>query len=215
MKKRGLIFLLVLFIFYTLKAETKDSELELYGVIKGKSFSSALFKTENRFIIIKEGERYGNFKLLKIYENKVEVKEGDSLVWLYFYGITKPILSQKKEIGKNHGFKKNSTMIYSLKRRKVKEYLHNLDKILYSARATPYFKDGKIEGFKIDFIDKGSLIDKLGIRDGDIIVSVNGKKLTTVEDALYFLNSFYSLKEIRIGILRGGKEVFFVYKIKE
>ncbi len=205
----------MLFLFFSVRSETKTSNAELYGIVKGDSFSSALFKIDNQFIFIKEGESYRNYKLLRVYENKVEVREGDNFIWLYFYGITKPVLSQKKEISKNHGVKKNSTIIYSLKRKKVKEYLRNLDKILYSARATPYFKDGKIEGFKIDFINKRGLINKLGIRDGDIIVSVNGKKLTTVEDALYFLNSFYSLTELRIGVLRGGRKRFFIYKIIE
>ncbi len=75
-------------------------------------------------------------------------------------------------------------------------------KILQSARLVPNAEGAKVKGFKIFAIQSGSLFDKIGLRDGDIIVQVN-ETVLEAEQGFTLYQSFLDEKNIVINILRG------------
>ncbi len=191
-----------------------SNDIILKGIIKGNDISCCLIESNNKFLFLKEGDVLKTFIIKKIYMNKVEIvdMEKENSFYIYFRG-NKDIGEKRSKPAFVYEINQQPTKVFGLKRKEIEYYLNNLDKILYSAKATPYFENGRMKGFKVSLIDKGSIIDKMGIMNGDIIYSVNGKELKGIEDILYFLNFFYTLKEIRLGILRNGKRVIFNYRI--
>ncbi len=189
-------------------------DLKLYGIVKGPYCSYALLKSGTKFLFLKEKERFGNFLIEKIYKNKVKIDEinSEKKFYLFFTGNSKRF--EEKSAVKKILISDQKEKVLTIRRRKIETYLKNLDSILYSAKATPYFENGQIKGFKLTLIEKGSLIEKMGIREGDVIYSVNGRVLRGLDDVLYFLNSIYKLNEIRLGIIRNGKRNSLIFKIK-
>lgn len=51
----------------------------------------------------------------------------------------------------------------------------NLPVLLTQARVVPFWRDGKAEGFKFINIKAGSIFEKLGLRRGDVLKSINGQ----------------------------------------
>lgn len=78
-------------------------------------------------------------------------------------------------------------------------------RILQSARSVPTKAEDGSEGFKIFDIQAGSLLERVNIKNNDIVTQVNDTLLTADQGfALY--EAFENNREVRLKILRGGRE---------
>jgi general secretion pathway protein C len=103
---------------------------------------------------------------------------------------------------------------YVLSRETVTENLENLPSLMMQARAELYFQDGRPEGFHLSQIQQGSIIKSAGFQDGDVIRSVNGQEVRSLEDAIALYQKFGDNDSFTIGILRGEKPKTLHVKIK-
>jgi general secretion pathway protein C len=74
-----------------------------------------------------------------------------------------------------------------------------------SVRVRPYKKDGEVTGFRLRRIQKGSPLEMLGAQQGDIIHSVNGVNLTSVDQALAAYQNLRADSKLTFSITRQGK----------
>jgi type II secretion system protein C len=103
------------------------------------------------------------------------------------------------------GIKKISDTERQVDRAVVDKLLSDPTQFLKSVRVRPYRKDGKIAGYKLRRFTPGSPLALLGAKKGDIIHSVNGTKLTSVDQALNAYQSLRSNSELTFSITRKGK----------
>jgi general secretion pathway protein C len=96
----------------------------------------------------------------------------------------------------------------------VDEALANPTKFARSVRVRPYMKDGKTEGFRLRRIEKGSPLELLGAQRGDIIHSVNGVELNSVDKALSAYQGLRNEDRLTFQITRRGKPTELVINIK-
>ncbi len=87
----------------------------------------------------------------------------------------------------------------------IDRLLSDPTKFLKSVRVRPYRKGGKIAGYKLRRFTPGSPLALLGAEKGDIIHSVNGTKLTSVDQALNAYQSLRSNSDLTFSITRKGK----------
>jgi len=92
--------------------------------------------------------------------------------------------------------------------------LTNPNEILTQARAVPNIVGGKIQGFRIFAIRPDSIYEKLGIKNGDVILRVNGIDLDSPAKALEFYGAISSASDITLDIDRGGQKRSFSYAIR-
>ncbi|MBI2645999.1 MAG: hypothetical protein HYW85_03060 [Deltaproteobacteria bacterium] len=92
--------------------------------------------------------------------------------------------------------------------------LANPNEILTQARAVPNIVDGKIKGFRIFSIKPGSIYEKLGIHNGDVILRVNGIELDSPAKALEFYGAISSASDISLDVDRNGQLMSNNYTIK-
>lgn len=64
------------------------------------------------------------------------------------------------------------------------------------ARVVPSVRDGTPQGFKLYGIRRGSLPKALTIRNGDMLVAVNGKPFTSVDDALKLVTELAGVQRL-------------------
>ena len=79
----------------------------------------------------------------------------------------------------------------------------NLSLILMQAAATPVMKDQAIIGFMLEEIDAGSMFEKAGFVNGDIVTSINGRPLNNAAGAIKTLNSLKDASDITFEFMRG------------
>src|SRR3989338_9699439 len=92
--------------------------------------------------------------------------------------------------------------------------LANPNEILTQARAVPNIVDGKIKGFRIFSIKPGSIYEKLGIHNGDVVLRVNGIELDSPAKALEFYGAISSASDISLDLDRNGQLMSNNYTIK-
>ena len=101
-----------------------------------------------------------------------------------------------------------------LSREVVRESLENLPALMSTARAELYVREGKSEGFQLSRIQQGSLLESVGFQDGDVIQSVNGRGVRSIQDAIEIYQKFGDRDSFTIGILRGDRPRTLHVKIK-
>lgn len=75
------------------------------------------------------------------------------------------------------------------------------------ARVIPAIRDGETRGFKFYGIRNGSLPKLLGVKNGDLITSINGSQLRNYDEVLGLYNKLRRANHISVGIERNGKQV--------
>ncbi len=95
----------------------------------------------------------------------------------------------------------------------LKSKLSNMPSLLRSMRVVPYSLSG-IKGFKVVSIRDRFIKNKLGIKKGDIILSINGKQVTNMDNIMQFYSKVQDIDHVDLEILRNGQRQVLSYSIK-
>ena len=101
----------------------------------------------------------------------------------------------------------------------VDHYLVNLTDLLASAQAVPRLRavpGGRqvIDGFELRQVRAGSVIEKVGLKDGDLLVAVNGEPLDGLPAVLRLFSQAQATGQARLTVLRGGERLTFVLRTR-
>lgn len=117
--------------------------------------------------------------------------------------------------GAGSGVEKLSDTRYAVDQSVIDEALQNVEMLATQMRATPHKgPDGQIDGFRLQSIKKGSLFSKLGITNGDIVHSVNGRELTSTEGALSAYQALRNERNFSFEITRKGQRMTLEYDVR-
>jgi general secretion pathway protein C len=112
------------------------------------------------------------------------------------------------------GIEVNGENERTVQRSLVDEALANPTKFARSVRVRPYTENGENKGFRLRKIEKGSPLELLGAQRGDIIHSVNGTELNSVDKALAMYQSLRNENRLTFSITRRGKPMDLVINIR-
>jgi type II secretion system protein C len=112
------------------------------------------------------------------------------------------------------GIRKTGENAYAVDRREVEYAVENLNTIITQMRAVPYLRDGASLGFRVFNIRPESLFERMGLKNGDVIQSVNGIELSSPSQALGLLNSVASADELQVNLLRNNQPNTLTYAIQ-
>ena len=103
---------------------------------------------------------------------------------------------------------------YSVEQAEIDYALSNLDKLSREARIVPNFADGQTNGFKVFSIRRNSALRKMGLKNNDVLTSVNGFDLSDTEKALEIYSKLQSDKSFSLEILRNGEPMTLEYSVQ-
>jgi general secretion pathway protein C len=199
------------------RAEEKKAQLvqlELLGTIMGDTSMAFIFNPQTQSSgLYKVNDKVEDFKIAKILAGKVILEKDGSNQELFLTSRrAKPVQSKEKEtfVAKDE----SGTMVISKFQMmgqllKANEILSKI-KIMPLADAAP----NKLKGFRIDNVPSGSIIEDAGIKNGDIIYSVQGQRLQSMQDALAMFNRIQSQSRVEVVLLRNDQPVTLKYEIK-
>jgi len=101
----------------------------------------------------------------------------------------------------------------------VSHYLLNLSELLSSAQATPRYIDGEngqraVEGFEISQIKAGGVVEQIGLKNGDVILEVNGEKLDSLPTVMRLFGQVQAATRATLTVVRGSQRMTFVFNTK-
>ncbi len=94
------------------------------------------------------------------------------------------------------------------------KYRSNISAIQKNIGVVPNMENGKLNGFKIRYVRKGSDFDKLGVKRGDIITEINGEPLNNFKVPLEFFNNLDSISSATLTIKRGNEIKELEYEVR-
>jgi general secretion pathway protein C len=103
---------------------------------------------------------------------------------------------------------------YVLDRRDLRRRLANLDHVATEIRAIPNFKDGAPTGYRVFGIKSGSLYERLGLRNGDVVRRVNTVALTDPTRAFAILQELPRERRVTLEISRGAGARTLTYNVR-
>ena len=101
-----------------------------------------------------------------------------------------------------------------LNRSEIGAGLQDMGSMLRQAQVRPYFNAGIPDGFMISSIQAGSLYQKMGIVDGDIIQGVNNRAIRTADDMMDLYNVIKSGSGMALSIKRRGNPETLNYQFR-
>ncbi len=104
---------------------------------------------------------------------------------------------------------------YTVAKIEVDKALTDFNQVLTQARAVPNFENGLPAGYKLFQIVPGSIYDKLGLKNGDVISSLNGESINDPAKAFEMLGQLKGgASHMELGVKRDGRVENKVYDIK-
>lgn len=197
--------------------------LDLVGVIlvkdRLKSVASVNDRSANQVISVKINEPINKSAILKeierdriiFFNNRTNRKE--------FIELPKDksqlrLTTRAAKPSAGAGITKVSDTQMSIDRSEVDKALGNLNQILTQARCTPHTENGRPAGYRCYQIVPGSIYDKIGMKNGDIICGINGEEISDMSKALKLFEELKTSTRIELCIKRNRQTMNMVYDIQ-
>ncbi len=103
---------------------------------------------------------------------------------------------------------------YIVDREEVDNALENMSQLFTQIRAVPHFEGGEATGFRLFAIRRGSIFDKIGLKNGDIIRSVNGQAMNDPTRALALLEELRDASDLAVSVTRNRKDKNLSYTVR-
>ena len=199
-------------------AAVVPSAYTLIGTVEGASFAGAVLQDATNiqtFYRLNEKLPDGS-RIIKVRRDEVTLRLPDGgTIDIQVADDTKIVnVASRTPAGARSGVRQISGDRFLVDQREVASSTENLSTILTQARALPYLQDGKTVGFRISEIVPGSIYQKIGLVNGDIIQKVNAED---VSDPAKFFQMYQGLKDERqvtIDLLRNGQPQTLNYDIR-
>ena len=121
-------------------------------------------------------------------------------------------IKAKKTKFKN--IKKTGPYAYEISRPELNKYIDDLGGLGSQARVLPNHVAGKTHGYKLVGVRPNSLFRAIGIRSGDVIMSVNGQAINSAAKALGLFDKLKSEPSVTVEIERRGQSKELNYTIQ-
>ncbi|MCB9674186.1 MAG: hypothetical protein H6737_03665 [Alphaproteobacteria bacterium] len=104
---------------------------------------------------------------------------------------------------------------YAIDSSTLDKYLSDLEGISRMGRALLHRgPDGEFDGYRLSAIRRNTIADKLGIRNGDIIHTVNGQSLNSMQAAMEAYNTMQNEKAFEFEVTRRGQKIKMSYEVR-
>lgn len=194
-------------------------------VAEPSQFSSALISgksKEDKAFGYGIGDELMGAKILDIQQMAVKLEVNGEVEWLYPDNaavkekpagggpVTKTTVKDDPEAGiTTEGGK------IIVERRVVDEALANVETLATKMRVVPHKgADGAVDGYRLSAIRRGSLFDKLGIKNGDVVHGVNGMPLTDTDGAFQAFQTLQTESAFTFEVTRRNQRQTFEYEVR-
>jgi len=97
----------------------------------------------------------------------------------------------------------------------INDAFNNVGQLMQEVKIKPYYQDGKAAGFIVAEIAPESIVRGLGMKDGDIVTSINGRQIKTADDAISFYDSLKAGDQISIQLVRRGRPQTLEFTVED
>ncbi|MCP4115271.1 MAG: type II secretion system protein GspC [Desulfobacteraceae bacterium] len=194
--------------------EKTKLNLKLWGTVSGvgsRSFAVIQERSSRTQALYHEGDSVSGAEIRKIRRSSVILN----------YKGKNQILEMETTAPK--GRRRSSTLrspkisssSMTIQRSAIDEAMGDMESLMKQVRVRPHFSKGKPDGLLLYGIKNNALFKKMGLRNGDIIMGVDGKEITSIDDALSLYQGLRQASEANIKLKRRGKIKEINYHVQQ
>ncbi len=102
----------------------------------------------------------------------------------------------------------------SLRREMINAAMQDVSKLATEIAIVPHMENGQPNGLALTNIKPNSIFRQMGLRNGDILMGVDGSEIRTVDDALRLYESLKQASNVNVQLKRRGEERVINYSIR-
>jgi len=181
--------------------------------------------------LYRPGDRLRKVKILEIRRNQVVIDHGGRReILLSFQGLNGPVSleqpagqAKKPADGASAGtgtgtvreeIRQLGDHTWSLTREVLSSQFEHMHQLLRSGRLTPHFNGDQHAGFMLTELVQNSFLERIGLRNGDILKGMDGQRIKGLEDALRAYQQLLGKPIVHLDVERGGHLERFTYEIR-
>ncbi|WP_457568365.1 PDZ domain-containing protein [Desulfurobacterium sp.] len=186
---------------------SSDSGNVVGAVITGKD-RFLLVSDGSNFKILKEGDSLNGKRIVKITRLFYQFDDGRR-VYLFSGEISRLRPRNQRPVQNVAGKR-----VIRLDRTMVEKETADIGKLLKDVNVVPVLRRGETIGYRFLRIRPGTILTKIGFKNGDIVTAVNDIPVRTVEDAFRIYNMLRNEDTVKVEIERRGRKEVIIYEIR-
>ena len=200
------------------------------------SFAAIAGTSDRKTLLYREGSEVEDSKVVAVYPSSVVLARPTGACQLVMFDEEEPpnkglVLSSKadkpaaspRQDARNaglsaeeldEGIEKISEYKYKIQRSLVDKVLANQGSLMKTARVIPHEEDGRVVGVRLYGIRRNSLLGRLGVRNGDMLRTINGFDMTSPDSALEAYTRLRSADKLTLAVKRQNQDKTIEYDIE-
>ena len=166
--------------------------------------SIAILEKNGKSKILSVGEEIKGYKLVRVYPDRAVFSKGSREIILVLKSLKSVEVNSSKQVNVNQ------SRTFSVKRKEIIDQIASGDFLRY-INIVPVKEP---PGLKVTYVSPRSFIYKLGIRPGDVILSINDIRIRTPEDSFSAFEQLKNADSITVVVLRRGKRLKLHYELE-
>lgn len=220
-------------------APTCTGKLRLVGSVVSPtdpewSFAAIAGTSDGKTMLYREGSDVDGSRVLAVYSSSVVVSGTSGACQLLMFeeeeGSATPAPAPTRKTAAtraadarsaglsneelDEGIEKITDTKFNIQRGLVDKVLANQGSLMKTARVIPHEEDGRVVGVKLYGIRRNSLLGRLGVRNGDMLRTINGFSMTSPDTALEAYSRLRSADKLTLAVKRQNKEMTIEYNIE-
>ena len=186
-----------------------------------RSIAAIQIKEDNEERIFTENDKLLEAKITKIERNRVYLtRNGKTEVLAIDFDKWK---GESKGSGRNSfrgpsltgDITETGDGNYAISRRYLNSQLANMNQLITEVRAVPNIsKDGTADGFKLFSVKKGSLFDRIGLKNRDVLKRVNGVEIDSAEKGLELFQALRNETDFSVDLERNNSKKSLQFSVQ-
>ncbi len=165
------------------------------------------------------GNIEGGAKVVKVCRRKTYVFDQGKIYCITSQEDSKRLVeknaqAQNDKTTESDGIAAVSETNYKISKAALDNAFNNMDKLATDARMVPHFDGGKSVGFRVFSIRPGSLFEKIGLKNGDIITRINGMDINSPDKALEIYTKLRDVQHVSLDMKRNNNSMTMEYFIQ-
>lgn len=191
-------------------ADTIDvakDKLELLGYAKEDKRILALIKLNDDVYVFSSEKEVKGYKVKDAYRNILILINGaGNEIELTMEDMADNMTASAVKDIKIKDSNKSGLLNFKVSREDVIKELKDINSLMRTIYIGPYYDKNEFVGYRISRIRKDSILDKIGLQSGDVIVRINNDTVENPQKLLQLLSKISDVSAVKIDILRRGKK---------
>ncbi len=187
---------------------------------KGYSWAILLDKASKKQQLFRVQGNFDGGKILSISRKQIEIERQGKRETLNISEETSPKVPVKPASApmppppRGEEVKKLAPNRFLVNREDVSAAVGDINQFMTQARLKPHFEAGKPTGYSVSEVVPGSLMEKLGLRNNDVIKKVNGLPISRPEEVMQAYAQLQRDSNIELEVERSGRSEVLKYEIR-